>query len=548
MKKILAIAANPDGTSRLRLDREIRDIRSFLQQANYSGEFCFEDRTAARWEDLHRAILDVKPRIVHFCGHGTGEAGLLLERDCGQQFVMSTDVLSALFKTQQVSNTVECVVLNACYSAVQAKTIAQHINYVIGMNKAIPDEDAIAYAKGFYLGLSTGASIPDAHEQGLVSMKAEWSGNGFSRDVELPTEAETDNALGPELYIKEKLTSFPNPCGKPENEKLKEGFDALSNLLANPKAYEAAIVFRADFKTVYSQVNLLSYYKQLHDLLQEVETTCYWPMIRHKLRYKQEFMVDEDSLEIISQYEMNLQSSITKICNVVEKRPEEIDEQPSWLRKLKDFQNKLETAIELFSDHEANHFLRRLGSILSNESTSLNANITSIAKALRLRDLINGLSVIRDKIVDEGIDESDSISKFEAGILSLSRVSECLGALVKEHDSWQRVDADLRVLGNRFVAESLIEEALYDLPDLQERVERLCQYKSGSEISRLEKCSQSLHNALALNQPTKVRSSFYRYHAAALDVFVQVDLDLLYRCKELREIRTALAPVMEKLS
>lgn len=41
---------------------------------------------------------------------------------------------------------IRCVVLNGCYSEVQARAIAQHIPYVIGMNKAIRDKAAIALA------------------------------------------------------------------------------------------------------------------------------------------------------------------------------------------------------------------------------------------------------------------------------------------------------------------------------------------------------------------------------------------------------------------
>jgi hypothetical protein len=40
--------------------------------------------------------------------------------------------------------------LNACYSEVQAKAIAQHINYVIGMNDQIEDKAAIEFVVGFY--------------------------------------------------------------------------------------------------------------------------------------------------------------------------------------------------------------------------------------------------------------------------------------------------------------------------------------------------------------------------------------------------------------
>lgn len=42
------------------------------------------------------------------------------------------------------------MLLNACYSEVQANAIAQHIDYVIGMNQAIGDRAALEFSVGFY--------------------------------------------------------------------------------------------------------------------------------------------------------------------------------------------------------------------------------------------------------------------------------------------------------------------------------------------------------------------------------------------------------------
>ena len=62
--------------------------------------------------------------------------------------------LFALFMDQ-----VGCVLLNGCYTKIQAEVIAQHIPYVIGMNKAIGDQAAIAFAIGFYDALGAGRDV-----------------------------------------------------------------------------------------------------------------------------------------------------------------------------------------------------------------------------------------------------------------------------------------------------------------------------------------------------------------------------------------------------
>ena len=73
-KTILFLAANPISTHQLRLDEEIREIEAGLQRSRYRDRFELKQRWALRPTDLRRALLDYKPQIVHFAGHGTGRA------------------------------------------------------------------------------------------------------------------------------------------------------------------------------------------------------------------------------------------------------------------------------------------------------------------------------------------------------------------------------------------------------------------------------------------------------------------------------------------
>ena len=69
-QKILILASNPTGTGRLRLDVEMREIDDGLQLAEHRDQFEIVQRHAVRIKDLRRALLKVRPQIVHFCGHG----------------------------------------------------------------------------------------------------------------------------------------------------------------------------------------------------------------------------------------------------------------------------------------------------------------------------------------------------------------------------------------------------------------------------------------------------------------------------------------------
>ena len=164
MKKILIISANPKGTQSLRLDEELREIKAGIQRSLNRDQFSIECQLAARPRDIQRAMLDCQPHIVHFCGHGDGNAGLILEDDTGGARVVSTSALSNLFEL--FSEQVECVLLNACYSEIQAGAISQHIDNVIGMNQAVSDRAAIEFATSFYDAIGAGKSIQFAFRLG----------------------------------------------------------------------------------------------------------------------------------------------------------------------------------------------------------------------------------------------------------------------------------------------------------------------------------------------------------------------------------------------
>ena len=164
VKTILILASNPKNTSPLRLDEEVREIDTGLQRAKKRELFDLKQRWAVRVQDVYQALLDFKPQIVHFSGHGSGDDGLALEDEDGNLQLVNTEALAKLFKL--FSTTIECVVLNACYSEVQAEAIAKYISYVIGMNQAIGDKAAVTFATGFYNALGAGESVEFAHKLG----------------------------------------------------------------------------------------------------------------------------------------------------------------------------------------------------------------------------------------------------------------------------------------------------------------------------------------------------------------------------------------------
>jgi serine/threonine-protein kinase len=170
-RTILILSANPKGTNLLRLGEEVREIRDGLERSQYRDLFQIETAEAVRVRDIQRAMLKYNPNIVHFCGHGAGEEGLVFEDETGQVKLVRAEALAGLFSL--FADKLDCVLLNACYSEVQAQAISQQINSVIGMSQAIGDKAAIAFAVGFYDALGADRDVDFAYKLGCnaISMQ-----------------------------------------------------------------------------------------------------------------------------------------------------------------------------------------------------------------------------------------------------------------------------------------------------------------------------------------------------------------------------------------
>ena len=196
--KVLFLAANPKQSSQLRLGQELRDIEQRIKLSP-RGQFRFKliAKWAVRLKDLRLALLEHNPQVVHFSGHGAGEDGLVLEDDTGELTFIDAITLANFLK---LCPSVDCVLLNACYSKVQAEAISNYVPYTIGMNQAIGDQTAIQFAEAFYEALSNDREISEAYLWGINSLTAQP--NIVKRDVStVPEETLEADPITPILII-----------------------------------------------------------------------------------------------------------------------------------------------------------------------------------------------------------------------------------------------------------------------------------------------------------------------------------------------------------
>lgn len=162
-KTILILASNPKGDLP-KIDSEIRDLKAAIKR-NKNNKFIVEIELAVQPENLQQHFLEYHPYIVHFCGHGAGEDGLVLD----EGKLLSNQALSGLF--ENFREEVECVLLNACTTEIQADAIGEYVPYVIGTSREILDRAAYLFAVGFYVALGYGETIESCYKLGCNAIE-----------------------------------------------------------------------------------------------------------------------------------------------------------------------------------------------------------------------------------------------------------------------------------------------------------------------------------------------------------------------------------------
>lgn len=192
-KRILFLAANPFTTDRLRTDEEIREIMDSLAGTQNRSNFKLFSKLAVRFKDFRRALLEVKPHIVHFSGHGIEHSGIILENNESEAQTIPAESLGKLFS---IIKDIECVVLNACYTIEHAEEISNYVPCVISNNDAFSDKAAVAFSLGFYDAVFHDLSYADAFKVGCLAPEINSSHESLPVliDNQLPAEERYKNS------------------------------------------------------------------------------------------------------------------------------------------------------------------------------------------------------------------------------------------------------------------------------------------------------------------------------------------------------------------
>lgn len=110
-------------------------------------------------------MLNKDYEIVHFAGHGS-RGFLFFEAPGGEAQPCPLPALADYLKRY---SSIQCVILNACYSLSE---LCEPITpFTVGMDAPIEDASAIEFARGFYDAIAAGKTIDFAIEEGISACK-----------------------------------------------------------------------------------------------------------------------------------------------------------------------------------------------------------------------------------------------------------------------------------------------------------------------------------------------------------------------------------------
>ena len=166
--RILFLAANPKTTAPLDLDTEFNQIESALGETRNTTRILLQHRWKLSRDQLLDFLLQYRPHIVHFSGHGTEDNLLLQDRE-GNAWPLDRTTARAAFKT--TADTTRLVVLNACYSRDVAEDVSEVVDCVVGMSQPVYDNTAIRFASALYRGLGDGLSVREAFDRARAQIE-----------------------------------------------------------------------------------------------------------------------------------------------------------------------------------------------------------------------------------------------------------------------------------------------------------------------------------------------------------------------------------------
>jgi hypothetical protein len=282
--------------------------------------------------------------------------------------------------------------------------------------------------------------------------------------------------------------------------------------------------FRTLFSGTRAQISLLGKYKELHDVLQDLEQP-FGVVLREQKRLlssKEAWGKLRDPLD-------SMELLVDKTLRVLEH--ERLRDEFATSRQRLDQASNMLRAVDAGDHGKLRGAIFHLERVLAVETSSANNRLLTTTRELRLGEVVAALRSVYDSIQHRAT--RASLEELDQLVASLDRQHRQLEALVQEHDQWQGVGNELRlVIGNPRLSR---EEAQLSWDLVRSRLAVMLDAAADAtwvSIVRpaVTKVERTLEQGTGKNHISCLRGLWRRCNQR----FVDVDKQLLRTCEELQ--------------
>jgi hypothetical protein len=288
------------------------------------------------------------------------------------------------------------------------------------------------------------------------------------------------------------------------------------------------------FEAILERISLLSDYKDLHDGLHTIQYSLYQNIVAST----KIVMDDKYARPDLKQYLRDYRREVDNMKDAA--RGKQVGpEEDVWVTQLEQAGNDLEEGIEKADKVQIDGATQTINQVIGIQPTIINRKLYAAVYAYKenLPEPTDLMNKVREKI-NAIAPDSERVKHFENGINSLKQINTQLGVLTAEHNTWQDVDNQLRMLPD--LLEAGIPVFNKHWQSLRTRIAPYYANSDDKSSVRLKKADELLDAAIAENEVDAVRRAFDNYCSEASDRFFYVDKSVLELCGKLKLIRNEL--------
>jgi hypothetical protein len=503
-----------------------------LQEACAAGSWSFDpehdalaDASCGRLsERLAEATRQGRPiQVLHLLCHGTvtGSAfGFALDDDEAPGRVAAVDAGRLRQILAPHAGTLRLVVLAACDGG-NCGALGNHLGSVAqGLHRA---GLAAVVASRFPLSTSGSKRLARALYLALCKDSATLEQAFLAARRHLAEDAQQLDWASLQLYARSADGS---------ETRLAAALDSLHG----PEVEQQLSQFRALFREARNQIGLLGRYKAFHDILQELEVP-----FNAVERDRKRLLASPEAWDELRDPLEELQQRIGQTLEVLA-ADRLRDEFAMSRRRLTEAAAALTAALageRARLDAAMQHVRRVIGLDLS----SANNRLIATARELGLGAVVAALRAVLGDLGRGGAEAA--IPELTRLVTSLADLHGALEALVREHDQWQEIDNNLRVLVGS--GPGAADELAVSWPLLRASIAEVVKAGGAADWTRgVDAAAQALDGELARGADAgKCIASLRSLWRRCNQRFVDVDKQLLRTCEQLRQVGDTLDSVLE---